>query len=114
MGGNHRAAQLHPDKYPTAQKDTAHQAFIHVKSKADVLIDPARRFAYDRFGPESAEWKNCKSIQDYVWQGAQNIGSLYVGTVVLMVVAHILGMLPTCRYVRPSLIIYGNLSLTWA
>jgi DnaJ-class molecular chaperone len=95
-----RSAQLHPDRYPEHQKDRAHDAFIVVKTKADALIDPAKRFAYDRFGPDSAQWKHCKTVQDYVWQGVQNSGALYLGTLVMMIVAHILGMMPYGRYVR--------------
>jgi hypothetical protein len=95
--------QLHPDKYPEHQKHIAHEAFIVVKSKADTLIDPARRFAYDRFGPDSTQWKHCKTIQDYVWQGVQNGGVPYLAALIMMVVAHILGMMPHGRYVSAIL-----------
>ncbi|KAE9992512.1 hypothetical protein Vi05172_g10434 [Venturia inaequalis] len=94
------SAQLHPDRYPEHQKDKAHDAFIRVKAEADALINPAKRFAYDRFGPDSTDWKHCKSIGDYVWQGAQNSGLLYFGTLISMVIAHILGMMPFGRYWR--------------
>ncbi|QDS67623.1 hypothetical protein FKW77_004254 [Venturia effusa] len=94
------AAQLHPDRYSEHQKDTANDAFIRVKAKADALLDPAKRFGYDKFGPVSTDWKNCKSKGDYVLQGAQNSGFIYLGTLITMVVAHILGMLPYGRYWR--------------
>lgn len=102
----HRSAQLHPDRYPEHQKDHAHDAFIRVKAKADALIDPAKRFAYDRFGPDSTDWKHCKSIGDYVWQGAQSSGILYLGIVGTMVIAHVLGMMPYGRYVSYFLLPY--------
>ncbi|KAF3357825.1 hypothetical protein VdG1_05490 [Verticillium dahliae VDG1] len=44
------AAVHHPDK--SSDADGASR-FIHLKLASDTLLNPAARFAYDRFGPES-------------------------------------------------------------
>ncbi|KAI0405993.1 membrane associated DnaJ chaperone-like protein [Xylaria palmicola] len=73
------AAQHHPDKVSHAHADssssssaaTADDFFIHLKTAADVLTNPAQRFAYERFGPDVVGWRHCATLRDYVWRGLQ-------------------------------------------
>ncbi|KAL5584737.1 hypothetical protein FOVSG1_014126 [Fusarium oxysporum f. sp. vasinfectum] len=62
------AAMHHPDK---AGKDAGDSAafFMHLKVASDTLQDTAKRFAYERFGPEIARWQKCVTIRDYVTRG---------------------------------------------
>ncbi|KAF4470658.1 chaperone DNAJ [Fusarium albosuccineum] len=62
------AAMHHPDK---AGKDASDSAafFMHLKLASDTLQDVARRFAYERFGPEIARWQKCVTIKDFVTRG---------------------------------------------
>ncbi|KAI8633698.1 membrane associated DnaJ chaperone-like protein [Xylariaceae sp. FL1651] len=76
------AALHHPDKISHASSSGngfesstasggAGDFFIHLKTASDVLTDPARRFAYERFGPDITGWRNCVTLRDYVWRGLQ-------------------------------------------
>jgi len=58
----------HPDK---AGKDAGDSAafFMHLKVASDTLQDTAKRFAYERFGPEIARWQKCTTIRDFVTRG---------------------------------------------
>jgi hypothetical protein len=58
----------HPDK---AGKDAGDSAafFMHLKVASDTLQDSAKRFAYERFGPEIARWQKCVTIRDFVTRG---------------------------------------------
>ena len=47
------AAQYHPDKTGGWGTD-----FMQLKLAHDTILDPARRFVYDRFGPDSVGWGN--------------------------------------------------------
>ncbi|GAP83294.2 putative chaperone protein [Rosellinia necatrix] len=49
----------------------AEDFFIHLKTASDVLTDPARRFAYERFGPDITSWRHCVTARDFVWRGLQ-------------------------------------------
>jgi len=64
------AAVYHPDKAGIGGDTRAAAArFMHLKTASETLSDPARRFAYERFGPEVGAWQNCKTIHDYVSRG---------------------------------------------
>jgi hypothetical protein len=92
-------AQAHPDKASPAQRAQAEQVFINVKTAYDTLVDPVKRFAYDRFGAEMLAWKNCKTIQDYVLQGAQNSCVALLSTLVIMFIAQTFGQMSYGKYV---------------
>ncbi|KAI1156322.1 hypothetical protein F4825DRAFT_291843 [Nemania diffusa] len=74
------AALHHPDKVSHSSSSSspglgsdlaAGDFFIHLKTAADVLTDPAQRFAYERFGPDVTGWRHCATLRDYVWRGLQ-------------------------------------------
>ncbi|CAK7223496.1 hypothetical protein SCUCBS95973_005199 [Sporothrix curviconia] len=83
------AALHHPDKAgPSASADeTAINAyFVHLKTATDTLLDPARRFAYDRFGPVSVAWATnnsnggqhrCTTVYDFVAMGVRVLAPYY-------------------------------------
>lgn len=62
------AAMHHPDKAGANVHDSA-AFFIHLKTASDTLQDAAKRFAYERFGPEVGRWQKCVTIKDYVTRG---------------------------------------------
>ncbi|EON99285.1 hypothetical protein UCRPA7_5163 [Phaeoacremonium minimum UCRPA7] len=82
------AALHHPDK-TTMNAASAEQAaqdnafFLKLKTASETLLDPARRFAYDRFGPEVVGWTHCTTIRDYVARGAR-VNMPYYGAVALL------------------------------
>lgn len=93
--------QYHPDKVTAIDDRPAAEAFyVHLKQARDTLSDPAKRFAYDRFGPDMLQWRHCVTVRDYVVSGAQSIVPYYAAGAAVMVVLGILGYLEWGRYVR--------------
>lgn len=98
----------HPDKVAAAEREWAEQVFIQVRVAHDTLTDPVKRFAYERFGPDMLQWKNCKSMQDYIWQGAQNSGVAILSALVVILIAQAFGQMGHGSYWR-YLILAGML-----
>ncbi|KAI5858187.1 hypothetical protein GGS23DRAFT_600682 [Durotheca rogersii] len=97
------AALYHPDKLMNAGAgagDDTSSLFIHLKTASDTLVDPARRFAYERFGPDVLGWKHCVTVRDYVGRGAQALVPYYGFAAVAMYVLGLLGYLEWGRYWR--------------
>ncbi|KAH9900127.1 hypothetical protein F4778DRAFT_740226 [Xylariomycetidae sp. FL2044] len=106
------AALHHPDKTSTSAGggvggrgngdggDDGAQFFMQLKAASDTLVDPARRFAYERFGPEAGEWRHCVTVRDYVARGAQSLLPYYGGAAVLMFGLGLLGYMDWGRYWR--------------
>ncbi|KAK0635359.1 hypothetical protein B0T17DRAFT_39094 [Bombardia bombarda] len=97
------AAQYHPDKASTTA--TSSQAdinayFVHLKTASDTLLDPARRFAYERFGPDVLAWQHCATVSDYVFRGARVLVPYYGGAAALLYGLGLLGYLDWGRYER--------------
>lgn len=43
--------------------------FIQVQGAFEALKDPVVRFAYDRFGPDVLQWKECSTMKEYLRRG---------------------------------------------
>ncbi|CCF51330.1 hypothetical protein NDA11_005493 [Ustilago hordei] len=67
------ARKYHPDKVG----ESGEAFFIILRRAHDALSDPVKRFAYDRFGPEMANWKDCNSLRDYTKQGLMGLVAFY-------------------------------------
>ena len=77
----HRTIQYHPDKLrnPTAEELAKADAyFVYLKSARDTLVNDARRFAYERFGPDMLQWKGCVTKLDYVTSGVFSTLPYYI------------------------------------
>ncbi|TKX19620.1 DnaJ domain-containing protein 14 [Elsinoe australis] len=84
--------QYHPDKIaPTVDRQFAEAFYVHLKNCRDVLVDPVKRFAYDRIGPEILEWRDSKTIYDFVWTSGKGTITYYVGSSVVIFVLSFLG-----------------------
>ncbi|KAI5927004.1 membrane associated DnaJ chaperone-like protein [Camillea tinctor] len=100
------AALHHPDKVgfnnngDNGPAPDSGDYFMHLKTASDVLTDPARRFAYERFGPDMVDWKHCATVRDYVVRGAQSLVPYYGLAAVFMYVLGLLGYLEWGRYWR--------------
>ncbi|KAI1140417.1 hypothetical protein F5Y05DRAFT_316862 [Hypoxylon sp. FL0543] len=97
------AALHHPDKLMSSGGSvdgTDADFFMHLKTASDTLVDPARRFAYERFGPDIANWKHCVTVLDYVTRGAQILIPYYGFAALAMYVLGLLGYLDWGRYWR--------------
>lgn len=99
------AALHHPDKAGSGQQDaeSANAYFMHLKTASDTLLDPARRFAYDRFGPDVVQWagrNRCVTVRDFVVRGAQIMVPYYVGAAAVMYALGLFGYLDWARHER--------------
>ncbi|KAI1107110.1 hypothetical protein F4804DRAFT_298593 [Jackrogersella minutella] len=98
------AALHHPDKLMSAGGADGGSSdadfFMHLKTASDTLVDPARRFAYERFGPDVVDWKHCVTIRDFVVRGVQALIPYYGFAAVAMYVLGLLGYLDWGRYWR--------------
>jgi hypothetical protein len=93
------AAIHHPDKVSTTSP-SSEGYFVHLKLAQDVLLDPAKRFAYDRFGPDITEWRHCSSIRDYIFNGLQTIIPYYGAGAIFMYILGMLGYFQWGKYWR--------------
>lgn len=92
-------ASYHPDK-ATDENPLRDAWFIHLRQASDILVDPAKRFAYDRFGPAMLDWKHCITIKDYVMAGASQVIPYYVGSAIFMTLLNYLGYMTSGKYWR--------------
>ncbi len=90
----------HPDKTASTDTNGSPDAyFVHLKLAQDTLLDPAKRFAYDRFGPDMIKWQHCLSIRDYVLVGLQAAAPYYILSGLFMIITGVIGYLEWGRYV---------------
>lgn len=94
------AAIHHPDKVGANNGGSPEGYFVHLKTAQDTLLNPAKRFAYERFGPEVVDWQRCSSIHDYVTNGLSSILPYYAAAGALMYVMGFLGYLEWGKYWR--------------
>ncbi|KAK1827834.1 chaperone protein DnaJ [Podospora conica] len=96
------AALHHPDKKSPSSASAAdiNNYFVHLQTAADTLSNPARRFAYERFGPEILGWPHCSTIRDYVLHGAQSIVAHYAAAAAALYGLGLLGYLDYGRFER--------------
>jgi len=95
------AALYHPDKAVSSADPLAVNAyFVHLKTAADTLSEPARRFAYERFGPDAVRWQHCTTIRDYVMRGASILVPYYAIAAAAMYGLGMLGYLDWARFER--------------
>jgi len=84
------AAKFHPDKvHQNGPVSPAMEgAFVHLKLAQDTILDPAKRFAYDRFGPiiVQVQQPGLKTIRDYVYAGLRSLVPEYAKGALALVV----------------------------
>ena len=85
------AARLHPDKLRETNggQATAEEAvFVGLKLAQDTILDPTKRFAYDRFGPAilRVQHPGLKINRDYVYAGLRTLIPEYVKGAISLVV----------------------------
>ncbi|KAL2196401.1 hypothetical protein P885DRAFT_61001 [Corynascus similis CBS 632.67] len=97
------AALHHPDKVTGTGSRDANDYFVHLKTAADTLSDSARRFAYERLGPDavaSCAAPRCVTIRDFVMRGAQALVPYYAAAAAAIYGLGLLGYLDWGRYER--------------
>lgn len=84
------AAKYHPDKlHENGQAfPGAGDVFVQYKLAHDTILDPIKRFAYDRFGPSIVQLQHpgLRTIRDYVYVGLRSKIPEYVMSAVSLIV----------------------------
>jgi hypothetical protein len=93
------AAIHHPDKV-SSSSPSSEGYFVHLKLAQDTLLNPVKRFAYERFGPEILSWQRCSSIRDYLLQGLLSILTYYGSTAIALYTLNLFGYLEWGKYWR--------------
>jgi hypothetical protein len=93
------AAIHHPDKV-SSSTPISEGYFVHLKLAQDTLLNPVKRFAYERFGPDVLKWQHCSSHRDYILHGLQSILPYYGMAAVFMFFLGLLGYLNWGKYWR--------------
>lgn len=73
--------------------------FVYLKLAQDTLVDPVRRFAYDRFGPEIIQGKERKTIQEYAFAALYGLLPQYVFGAATLIFMSVAWWSPWGRYV---------------
>ena len=94
--------RFHPDKIAAGiDREAANAYYIHLKHARDVILDPAKRFAYDRFGPDIfAQCQSCVTVKDYVDSALLSALTSYGVLLVFLIGANALGFLKDGSYWR--------------
>lgn len=93
--------RFHPDKVAAADRDRANEYFVHLKHARDIVLDPAKRFAYDRFGPDIfRQCQHCLTVKDYVDNALANAVTNYAALFIFLIGANALGFLSDGGYWR--------------
>ncbi len=92
------ASKYHPDKVTSSPSSEGY--FVHLKLAQDTLLNPAKRFAYERFGPDITQWQRCSNVRDFVLQGMQNTLPYYGMAAIFMYIMGMLGYLEWGKYWR--------------
>jgi len=98
----HRTLLHHPDKVsPGSDRTTAESYYVHLKFCRDILIDPTKRFAYDRLGPDIFFWRpQPTSIPDFLTIGLRNLFFYYSGTAAVLTLLGFLGYIKQAAFWR--------------
>lgn len=96
--------RFHPDKVgPGTDRDAANDYYIRLKHARDIILDPAKRFAYDRFGPDVlGECQSCITVRDYTQQALLGVLYTYGPLFLILLAANTLGFLKDGAYVSTT------------
>ena len=79
-GSPFRTVRYHPDKVGlNADAAAANDYFVFLKQSRDVILDPTKRFAYDRFGPLIfQQCQLCATTEEYIKHALLNVAYTYL------------------------------------
>lgn len=94
------AAIFHPDK--VREQEVPEDAFLQLRLAQDTILDPAKKFAYDRFGPAvvRVQTPGLKTATDYVYLGLRTKIPEYLGNAVMLFVLNFVWLSPWGRFWR--------------
>ncbi|KAF2128007.1 hypothetical protein P153DRAFT_432422 [Dothidotthia symphoricarpi CBS 119687] len=94
--------KYHPDKVGAGvDRELANNYYVHLKQARDVILDPVKRFAYDRFGSEIfGRCQTCLTVKEYVDNALVTTATNYGAIFVFLIGANALGFLKDGSYWR--------------
>lgn len=94
--------RFHPDKVgPGVDREKANSYYIHLKHARDIILDPAKRFAYDRFGPDIfQQCRQCLTVKEFTDNALLTALGTYGALLVFLLGANALGFLKDGAYWR--------------
>jgi hypothetical protein len=109
-----RTLHYHPDKIsnPTPERLARADAhFVRLKLARDTLLSPARRFAYERFGPLALDaCKTCATKLEFVQAGLMRMVPFYLAIAGSLMAVSYFGYVEYGRYVSPALLSEGRVA----
>lgn len=93
------AALHHPDKRGGFENANNGDLFVYLKLAQDTLLDPTRRFVYDRFGREVVQGSKAKTITEFLYEGLYALLPQYLVGLVMLVLLNTFWFSPWGRYV---------------
>lgn len=102
------ARRNHPDR-PGVGADGADR-FRDVRNAYEMLKNPVKRFAYERFGPEVISWKDCTTPMEYIVRGVSASSGFPIGTAAVLCLMSLLGQSPSSSFVSICIQISQRLS----
>jgi curved DNA-binding protein CbpA len=95
------AVKYHPDKVRGGDRDRANEHYVYLGHVKDILLNPAKRFAYDRFGLEGIQKCNkCLTIKEFVDNALMTSLGTYGAVFILLFGANALGFYQDGAYWR--------------
>jgi hypothetical protein len=93
--------KYHPDKVAARDRDRANDFYVHLKQARDVILDPAKRWAYDRFGPDGLrQCAKCITVKEYTDNALIVALGTYGALIAFLIGANALGFLKDGAYWR--------------
>ncbi|KAF8317601.1 DnaJ-domain-containing protein [Clavulina sp. PMI_390] len=91
------ARKNHPDRPGIGAAGAGR--FREVRDAYEMLKNPVKRFAYERFGPEIISWKDCTTVKEYMRRGLSASSGFPIGTVIVLGLMSVLGQSSSSSFV---------------
>ncbi|OJD17642.1 hypothetical protein AJ78_02292 [Emergomyces pasteurianus Ep9510] len=97
-----RRNQQHPlnNSYGSDGYKSPDELFLQLKLAQDTLLDPVKRFAYDRFGREVVEGSKAKTMSEFLFAGLLALIPQYLGGFIMMALMNMFWFSAWGRYWR--------------
>ncbi|KAF1971566.1 hypothetical protein BU23DRAFT_569732 [Bimuria novae-zelandiae CBS 107.79] len=93
--------KYHPDKFSPKDRDWANDFYVHLKHARDILLDPAKRWAYDRFGEDGLrQCVKCVTVGEYTTNALVVSMGTYGALTLFLLAANALGFFRDGAYWR--------------
>lgn len=92
------ARRNHPDRVGR----TGEQRFREVRDAYEMLRNPVKRFAYEKFGPEVIGWRGVSTPKEYIRRGIASASGFHIGSLGFLLIMSVLGRSTDSSFVSPG------------